>query len=54
MLCINLPSYIVTSNLVTPSLHPRYKLRYFKKAGWEDEWIDVAENIVKAEYKRNM
>ena len=22
------------------------------KAGWKDEWINAAENIVRAEYKR--
>jgi hypothetical protein len=33
-------------------LHPRHKLKYFKNAGWEDEWIDAAENIVRAEYER--
>ncbi|KAH9976029.1 hypothetical protein BGW80DRAFT_1142870, partial [Lactifluus volemus] len=23
-------------------LDPRYKLRYFKKAGWDDEWIQTS------------
>ena len=32
-------------------LHPRHKLRYFKVVGWEDEWIDVAEQIVRDEFK---
>ena len=32
-------------------LHPQHKLRYFKAAGWEDEWIDVAEQIVRDEFK---
>ncbi|KAF9470670.1 hypothetical protein BDN70DRAFT_909489 [Pholiota conissans] len=27
-------------------LHPGYKLEYFKSAGWEQEWIDVAEGLV--------
>jgi hypothetical protein len=33
-------------------LHPQHKLKYFKNAGWEDEWIDAAEDIVRAEYER--
>ena len=33
-------------------MHPRHKLKYFKKAGWEDEWIDAAEDIIRAAYKR--
>lgn len=28
-------------------LHPTYKYAYFKKAGWEPEWIEVAEEIVR-------
>ena len=31
-------------------LHPWHKLAYFKTAGWEDEWINAAENIVRAEF----
>ena len=27
-------------------LHPRHKLQYFKNAGWQDEWIERAEEIV--------
>ena len=33
-----------------PVLHPRHKLHYFKKAGWEETWIDAAHNIVRAEF----
>ena len=29
----------------SPVLHPRHK--YFKTAGWEDEWVDAAEAIGK-------
>lgn len=36
----------------SPVLHPRHKLRYFRQAGWEDEWISAAEEIVRAEYDR--
>jgi len=28
-------------------LHPRHKLQYFKNAGWQDEWIERAEEIVR-------
>ena len=34
-------------------LHPRHKLNYFKIAGWEQEWIDAAEAIVRLEYARS-
>jgi len=27
-------------------LHPHHKLQYFKNAGWQDEWIERAEEIV--------
>jgi hypothetical protein len=39
---------------VHPSLvlHPRHKLKYFKTAGWEDDWIDAAETIVRDEYEQ--
>ena len=33
-------------------LHPRHKLHYFKTAGWEEEWIDMAHNIVREEFDR--
>jgi hypothetical protein len=32
-------------------LHPRYKLRYFEKLGWNNEWIKIAEGIVRDEFK---
>ena len=31
-------------------LHPRHKLHYFKNAGWQDEWIERAEEIVRTEF----
>jgi hypothetical protein len=31
-------------------LHPRHKLNYFKKAGWDDAWIETAHGIVRAEF----
>jgi hypothetical protein len=33
-------------------LHPRHKLHYFKTAGWEDDWIETARIIVRAEFDR--
>jgi len=33
-------------------LHPRHKLQYFKTAGWEKEWIEAAEEIVRDEFDR--
>jgi len=34
-------------------LHPRHKLEYFKNAGWENEWVDTAEGIVRAEFDKS-
>ena len=34
-------------------LHPHRKLSYFKTAGWETEWIDTAEAIVRAEFEHS-
>ena len=31
-------------------LHPCHKLEYFKRAGWDDEWITTAHEIVQTEY----
>ncbi|KAF5312268.1 hypothetical protein D9619_003301 [Psilocybe cf. subviscida] len=33
-------------------LDPQHKLEYFTKAGWEQEWINAACNIVRDEYDR--
>ncbi|KAG2085773.1 uncharacterized protein F5147DRAFT_588812 [Suillus discolor] len=33
-------------------LHPRHKLSYFKAAGWQDDWIHTAEQLVRDEFKR--
>jgi hypothetical protein len=33
-------------------LHPRHKLSYFKTAGWDQEWIEAAENICRDEFER--
>ena len=34
-------------------LHPCHKLTYFKNAHWEEEWTDMASEIVRAEYNHN-
>ena len=34
-------------------LHPQHKLEYFRQAGWEDEWIDTAETIVRDEFAKS-
>ncbi|KAI5822416.1 hypothetical protein K523DRAFT_217465, partial [Schizophyllum commune Tattone D] len=31
-------------------LHPRYKLNYFRTAGWTDEWIKAAKLMTRATY----
>jgi len=31
-------------------LHPRHKLKYFERAGWEPEWIAAAKDIIQAEF----
>ncbi|RDB18255.1 putative AC transposase [Hypsizygus marmoreus] len=33
-------------------LHPQFKLNYFKRAGWEPEWIDTARGIIQDEFAR--
>lgn len=36
---------------VSPTvLHPRHKLQYFEKAGWEDSWIKTSREIVRTEF----
>ncbi|KAF5329839.1 hypothetical protein D9611_013421 [Ephemerocybe angulata] len=32
-------------------LHPRYKLQYFHNRRWETDWIEIAEEILRDEYK---
>jgi hypothetical protein len=34
-------------------LHPRHKLKYFERAGWEADWVSAAEEIVRAEFERS-
>jgi hypothetical protein len=41
------------SNYVSLVLHPKYKLKYFEKQGWEDEWVKTAKEMVREEFKRS-
>ena len=34
-------------------LHPHHKLSYFKKAGWEQGWIDTAKDLVRDEFNKS-
>jgi hypothetical protein len=34
-------------------LHPRHKLSYFKTAGWEQEWIETAQELVRDAFERS-
>jgi hypothetical protein len=34
-------------------LHPRHKLSYFKSAGWDHEWIETAQQLVRDEFDLN-
>jgi hypothetical protein len=42
--------YLIIIYLV---LHLRHKLDYFKKAGWKEEWITAARQIVRNEFERS-
>ena len=34
-------------------LHPKHKLKYFEQAGWEDAWVERAEELVRTEFERS-
>ena len=34
-------------------LHPKHKLKYFERQGWDKEWIATAEEIVQEEFRKN-
>jgi len=36
----------IITNALFSVLHPRHKLKYFKKCDWEAAWIDTAQRIV--------
>lgn len=33
-------------------LHPAHKTTYFRLAGWQPDWIETAEQIVRDEFDR--
>jgi hypothetical protein len=33
-------------------LHPSHKTTYFTLAGWDQDWIDTAKDIIRAEFDR--
>jgi hypothetical protein len=41
-----------TINSCSIVLHPQLKLKYFQQHGWEKEWINTAEEIVRDEFKK--
>lgn len=43
---------LLTISIFSLVLHPRHKLKYFENAGWEEEWIDTARQIVRDEFDR--
>lgn len=45
--------FFLSSHLCYLVLHPRIKTQYFKKAGWEEEWIENAKFIAKNEWVTN-
>jgi len=36
----------------TVVLHPSHKLEYFKSAGWDDEWREMAVKIIRTEFEQ--
>jgi hypothetical protein len=47
---LSLYLFLFTTSVV---LHPHHKLEYFKKAKWDEEWIETAKNIVREEFERS-
>jgi hypothetical protein len=43
--------FMITSNENFSVLHPGLKLDYFRAHKWKNEWIEVAEDMVRDEYK---
>ena len=46
---VSLVYFIYLFNVV---LHPSHKLTYLQNAGWSEEWIATAKEIVKTEFER--
>jgi hypothetical protein len=47
---VSIHSIVTTLMICGLVLHLGLKLEYFRLQEWEDEWIDVAENLVREEY----
>jgi hypothetical protein len=47
---LHVPFYLFYFKCSPTVLHPRHKLHYFKKAGWEEACIETAREIVCAEF----
>jgi hypothetical protein len=45
--------YLIYFSYRLQVLHPRHKLKYFENAGWEKEWIERAEEIVREEFDKS-
>ena len=44
--------YLLILSDTVSVLHPSHKLNYFKTAGWEEEWVQTAEDIVRTEFEQ--
>ena len=42
--------YVQVFQVFFTVLHPRHKLQYFEKAGWEESWIKTSREIVCTEF----
>jgi hypothetical protein len=47
------PLFVLSTNYLCSVLHPRHKLEYFKKHGWDADWTDTAAKIVRDEFDRS-
>ena len=43
--------HLLTASIAV--LHPGLKLEYFRQHEWDNEWIDMAEDLVREEYAVN-
>lgn len=39
--------------IIIPVLHPKHKLKYFTKTGWDKAWIKTVEKIIRDKFKRS-
>jgi hypothetical protein len=43
-------SLITNKAIICTVLHPQLKLKYFQQHGWEKDWIQTAEEIIRDEF----